>query len=743
MRFTNFDGTLNASTSTIENGTMAGVFIGADGADTDSDGNLTFASTFMIDSVDTTDPTTTAAFEIDGFTGTLSMAGDIDNDTGRSVLIENVSENANATNITFTLDSDITDINAIDSKGILLQENDEGTITFLGDISVRTTNASAVTLLNNGDTDISMNGVLALRTEGSANDSIAFDATGGGMLTILGTTNTITTDGGIGVRITDMDVNAAGVNFATVNVMSATNGIVLMDNTGGPIVLGDPTATMAGDSGTITGVTGSAVVIDNSANVSINALQIDAAAGQSGVFVNKDTTGTQIVDLSDLEINGGDIGVEVTGGVGAGNLTMSVNDTNINNSTARGMSFNDVAAGTIQVNVATVDPTAAATEAVFLDNNDGVTFTFAGLDVTTAAASNSRGLVAQNGGTISASGTTNVIDTDNGSGLVLTDMTIGSASFQSVTVDGAAGPANAIVLQNLTGGQIAIGPASGAVGDGGMLRSTADAIVLTNVQNVDLRQIQILNALGDGMEIMHTAAATTTMDVTIDGLNVDAATGSAITASAADNSAFNLRLTDSVLANDLTIGVSGSGAFGLLLDANAITTMAAADDAFSLDFNSSQTADVTIRNNNTFTAANANAFEFTASGTNVDVDFRMDDNTFSNNSGASETANFLVNGGATVDATVVNNTFSNSGADEFAMTSDGSSTRIDLNLDNNTAGVYELTTANQGVPTVDFNFGVVDRDNADANNAGNVNFNPAINQFEDIMDTDVDQPSVP
>ena len=44
--------------------------------------------------------------------------------------------------------------------------------------------------------------------------------------------------------------------------------------------------------------------------------------------------------------------------------------------------------------------------------------------------------------------------------------------------------------------------------------------------------------------------------------------------------------------------------------------------------------------------------------------------------------------------------------------SDGSSTLLDLNLDNNDAGaggVYHLETANQGVPTVDFNFGVVDR----------------------------------
>ena len=65
--------------------------------------------------------------------------------------------------------------------------------------------------------------------------------------------------------------------------------------------------------------------------------------------------------------------------------------------------------------------------------------------------------------------------------------------------------------------------------------------------------------------------------------------------------------------------------------------------------------------------------------------------------------------------------------------SDGSSTRINLNLDandaNNNTGDYELTTSNNGGG---FNFGVQDRDNTDANNQGTVNFNPLITDFEDI-----------
>jgi hypothetical protein len=121
----------------------------------------------------------------------------------------------------------------------------------------------------------------------------------------------------------------------------------------------------------------------------------------------------------------------------------------------------------------------------------------------------------------------------------------------------------------------------------------------------------------------------------------------------------------------------------------------------------------------------------------------MDNNLFNNSSAAAETAEFLVDGGATLDANVVNNTFTNTlAAEEFFMQSDGSTTRINLNIDNNTTtGVYHLRTVNQGVPMVDFNFGVVNRDTADARNAGTVTFDPNINQFENI--TGVEAPTVP
>ncbi len=102
--------------------------------------------------------------------------------------------------------------------------------------------------------------------------------------------------------------------------------------------------------------------------------------------------------------------------------------------------------------------------AVTLTNNDvggtNASITLSGLNIT--ATDTARGVVATAGGTLSVTGLTNQIDTENGEGLIITDMTIGSVDFQKVTVDGGTGPATAILLENLTGGQVEIGTTTGA-----------------------------------------------------------------------------------------------------------------------------------------------------------------------------------------------------------------------------------------------------------------------------------------
>ena len=60
------------------------------------------------------------------------------------------------------------------------------------------------------------------------------------------------------------------------------------------------------------------------------------------------------------------------------------------------------------------------------------------------------------------------------------------------------------------------------------------------------------------VDIVHAAAATTAMDVTIDGLNLNSTTGAGIGVTGAnDTSGFNLKLTDGVYQNNVAMNITG------------------------------------------------------------------------------------------------------------------------------------------------------------------------------------------
>lgn len=840
LRANNFDGTLTANNTTFTNGTLSGVSLLGD-----SDGTFNFQSTVTFASIEGT------AFEVNGdvagvdqFGGSVTVAGTITNDTALSVSVQNVTTNAD---ITFS--GNVTDT----GDGIVVNSNSGGAVSFLGDLAmtIDTPGGTAVLVTNNTGANIDFGGDVVIIATSTAN---GFVATGGGTLSAPSTNNSISTATGRILQVTDMTIAAAGVNFDDVNrtAGAATNAIQLENNTGGPITVGNSTD-VAGDAGTIVGGTNDAIRITNSANVSVNGVRINNTSAVSGVRIEKSNAAAMTTNLSDLEINGGDIGVETIGG-GAGAVTMTVNDTAINNSTVQGMFFNNLDVGTVQVNNATIDGnnvngtaagvlitdsdasitfdsatsirefggndfevnggtgtisfagdvinsttvnagdttgqsarvhnitggsvtfTAASSinddnggmlvdnngtgsvaflgtntfnttgDAVTVTNNDvggtNANVTFAGLNITTTGTG--RGFVAELGGNLSVTGTGNNINTDNGTGLSITDMTIGSVDFNSVTVDGGTGPANAIVLQTLTGGQVAIGPGSGAFGAGGQLRSTDDAIVIQDVQNADIRQVRILsggNAAGDnGMEITHTAAAATAMDITIDGLDVDAAFGAAINVTGASANQFNLRITDGDLESNVAIALTGSGHFGLLVDSNDITA-AGTTDTFSLtQSGSAQNADLTIRNGNNFVADNANVlFIDSAGGSGKTVNLLVEDSTFLNNSAASATADITARQTSLMNATIQGNTFTNSNAagDNYNMTSNGAAAFMRLNLggdgaDRNTAaggtGTYQLHEL------VASDFDVFEKDDTfnDLRNTGTVVTDPNDAAFDDL-----------
>ncbi len=472
------------------------------------------------------------------------------------------------------------------------------------------------------------------------------------------------------------------VDFERVAATGGVSGVQLVDNTGGTVTIGD-TGNAVGLGGTITGTADAGVHIENT-NVALNGVTVTNAGnanGENGVEILHTNTEAMNANLNRVTVTNATPlrdGVVVDGTGGSGTFNANVQNLNVN---------------------VTGD-----------------------------------GFVADDGVTLTAGGT-NTITSATGVGLQLTDVTIAGAgaNFQSVNVT--AGTANGIEMTNVTGGQVAITGTGTTNNSGGQLTTDGHAIVLNNVTNVDLSNIRVVNAINpgsQGLNIDHTAGATTAMDVTITNFDLTASTGAAIDVLSVNNANnFNLRLLNSDIDRRVVMSHTSAGDFGLLLDNNTIDTTGN-DVAFTLGFSGAAVdGDVTIRNNNRFTAADATAFAFTAGGANTDIEFSATDNVFANSSGTAVTATFLANTSSTLNANVVNNTFTNSlAADRFAMTSNGPNTRINLNLDNNTAnGDYELTTENNGGG---FNFGVVDRDTTGANNVGTVNFNPLITDFEDI-----------
>ncbi len=788
-----FDGTMTVSSSTLQNGTLNGISLL-----NQSDGMFTFQNTVTMTNLGNV--AGGIAFEIDGdpggnlkqFTGVVSVANDIANDLGRSVVIRNIT--AAGTSVTFS--GDITDT----GQGVFINENTGGTVLFLGDLTITTALADpAIVVTTNTGADINFGGALDINTA----TGNGFQATGGGTLTVSNTGNSVTTQTGQIALITGMTISNAGVNFGEVNrtAGAATNAIQLENNTGGPILIGT-VGDDAGESGTIAGGAADSILVSNSANVTISGLEINSVGAFSGIRVDKTNNNAMIVNVNDVETNAGDMGLEVNGNATTGNLNMTVNDTTVNNATAIGMLFNDVDAGTIGVNNGFVNGGGATagiqilnsnatfnfdsatriqgvtgtdfdvnggtpvitmagditntagrsvqvqnvtggsvnftstssitdtgggmriltntggtfsflgtndfdpldnTDAIVLTNNTGATMTFAGLNINTKTAggadSTGRGFVATGGGTLSITGLTNIVETGNGAALELEDMTIGSVDFQRVTVDGTTGPVNAIIMRDLTGGQVAIGSTTGAINSGGIVEATGTAIILENVQNVDLRNMQIAangNVVGDaGIKIDHTAAATTSMDVSIDALNLTSTNGIGIDVDGTnDSSAFNLRLRNST-ANSLTyqnnvaVDITGAGAFGLLVDNIDINVSATTDTAFALNFSgNAQNGDVTFRNTvgsnvNDFMASSGSALSITTSSASAKtIDLLVEEGNFSNSNAANPAANFLSSGNTLMNATIEANTFSNSNGagSDFTMTATGALARIRLKL---------------------------------------------------------------
>jgi hypothetical protein len=721
VELSNFDGTFNATNSELANGTQEGLFVHNNGMGDISDGTITFANTVTFESVDANP--TAAAVHVDGFTGVLAVNGDITNDTGLSTEIENIS--LAGTSVTFG--GVITDT----GDGLRVHNNSGGAVRFNGNVTLDTEASDAVVLDTNTGAEIDFGGVLDIGTTSTGD---AFLATGGGTLTADNPNNVVATETGQLAFIQGMTVSSTGVFFDRLNRSVAgatTNAIQLENNTGGPITLGRLTAA----SGTIEGGTVDAIRIENSADVAINQLTINNNSAVAGVRVVR-AANAMTLDLSDLVINNGSVGIDVsTSGVSTAALNMQIFDNTINNPTADGLRIDGITAGT--TTVANLEVNATGADAVELTNNTGATLNFSDLDVQTTTG---RGFVATGGGTLAATGAGNTIVTTTGTGLELRNMTIAGtgAAFQSVNVNGAT---NAVIMQNLTGGQVTVGSTTGGAS---VLSTTGDTIMLENVANADFNNVDVTSSGGRGVFANHLAAPTGAMDITFNDLNLMASGGLGVDVDGASAQQFNLRINNSTIADSVDIDSTGSGAFKVLLD-NADITTTGTDVALSLTFADTGDGDLTIRNGSTIMAANARALDMAVNNAGTTVAVLIESSTFTS---ATLEDLFLDNTvGAQTDATIRNNTFSNSAAaNDVVISSTGSAgagTRIDLNLVGNGAPASTIFLNTDDDAVAPFNFGVVDRDNVDANNSAAVILNPLPANFEDIDVSDVELPNGP
>ncbi len=599
--------------------------------------------------------------------------------TGQSV---NISER---TSNDVTFNGTVSDM----GTGLLVQNNTGGNIIFADTVTANTEADTGIDLDTNVGTTISFNGLDIETTSG-----IGFRALGGGNLVVTSPvgTNTIETTTGQGLILNGMTIDPGNATFDSVTVNGATNGIVLtsLDGTGQLRIGG---GTNAGDGGTLT-TTGIAITVNDVDNLLV-----------TNVTVNNTTAA----------------GLNVTGQNGG---TATFTGLNVTTTTADAVTVATNTGGTISFNDLTA--TTGNGDVVTLTNNTGATLSFNGMNLNSTGTGN--GFNATGGGTLSASGTNNIA-TLTGVGLEIDGLTIagGGAAFSSVSVDGAA---NGVVLNNLAGGQVTVGSTATA---SSLANTTGDAIQITNVANVDIINVDVTGAGGNALAITNDNA--NSMNVSVDDLTVDAASGAGIDAVHTGDGDFTLLVDNSDINSTVDINANGAGDLDLTFDDSFVDTTGN-DVAFALTVGTStDTAAVRIRRN-TFSAVDATAFDMQiTSAASKTVNFLFDNNIASNSS-LDATAEIDASQATILNATITDSFFNNAGAgDDFDIASNSATTVINMQLDNNTAnggaGNFTLRELNAS----DFN--IQERDTVEARNTGTFTFDslPAgdVTDFDDII----------
>jgi len=335
------------------------------------------------------------------------------------------------------------------------------------------------------------------------------------------------------------------------------------------------------------------------------------------------------------------------------------------------------------------------------------------------------------GGTLSANGT-NAITTTTGVGLRIVDATIGGggSSFNTVDVNvlDVAGATNAVVLDNLTGGQVTVGNAATA----STMNTDGDTILVTNVANANLNNIDVSSA---ARGLVATNDDANAFDLSVNDLTVDNTGTQAVAASHTGGGDLTFDVTNSDFDNIVDINANGTGDVNHTFNDTVVDTTGA-DVAYTLSLDTNVTnAVVQVRRSN-FTADTATAFNFDSTSAGVkNVTFELS-NSMTTNLSAGASAEIDAFGATVLGATINENTFTNAGAgNNFDLAANDGTTVVNLSMDLNTTVGGTASVVLRELNAADFN--IVNRDTLITRNPGVGNFifdsaGNVIGDFDDI-----------
>ncbi len=160
--------------------------------------------------------------------------------------------------------------------------------------ALSTSTGNAINLANNTGATINFSGNnLTITTTGGT----GFNATGGGTISVAGTGNTITTTTGTALNVVNTTIGASHLNFQSISVNGAANGIVLNTTgaNGGLIVTGSGSTAHSG--GTLQATTANGVSVTSAGNIQLKFMRfLPANVVSSSGFVATNMTGTNLLE---------------------------------------------------------------------------------------------------------------------------------------------------------------------------------------------------------------------------------------------------------------------------------------------------------------------------------------------------------------------------------------------------------------------------------------------------------------